>query len=200
MTDEHDMNEVERLLRKVPAPLEVPPGLEMMARSAALDPDPSPDVATATRKAPRPRRQWFARGRLMLATGVLAGAAAASLIIGVGGRGHPIPVQTMVQLTPTTTVAAGAQGTLDVGYTDGSMRPVVFKVTGLPPAPKGHYYEMWFADANQHEGLLAFNTGSNGTVTVHGEIPAGMGWHKCWVTLEGGSDKDEGGPPILASA
>ena len=38
---------MERLLRKVPAPEEVPPGLEAMARSAALDPPRPPDVAAA---------------------------------------------------------------------------------------------------------------------------------------------------------
>jgi hypothetical protein len=198
MTEERDMNEVERLLRKVPAPEQVPPGLEAMARAAALDPPPPPDVAAAPAKRAPSRRRWLGRGRLFPAAVILAGAAAASLYIGVGGRNAPIGVQTTVNLAAVRPVAS-AQGTLQVGYTDGSMRPVVFKVSGLRPAPKGHYYEMWFSDGARQEGLLAFDTGPNGTVTVHGEIPATMAWKHCWVTLEGTSDKDEGGTPILAS-
>jgi hypothetical protein len=199
MTEEHDMNEVERLLRKVPAPEQVPPGLEAMARAAALDPPRPLDVAAAPaqRRAPS-RRRWLGRGRLLPAAVILAGAAAASLYIGVGGRSKPIGVQTTVNLAAVQPIAS-AHGTLQVGYTSGSMRPVVFKVSGLRPAPKGHYYEMWFSDGARQEGLLAFDTGRNGSVTVHGEIPATMAWKHCWVTLEGTSDKEDGGAPILAS-
>ena len=201
MTEERDIHEVERLLRKVPAPEEVPPGLDSMARAAALDPPRPPELAAAPAKHAPARRRWVWRGRLLPAAVILAGAAAASLYIGVGGRNAPIGVQETVNLAAVHPIpaAAGAHGTLQVGYTNGSMRPVVFKVSGLRPAPKGHYYEMWFSDGAQQEGLLAFDTGSNGTVTVHGEIPATMAWKHCWVTLEGTSDKDEGGTPILAS-
>jgi hypothetical protein len=201
MTEERDMNEVERLLRNVPAPEEVPPGLEGMARAAALDPPRTPDVTEAPAQRAPARRRWLSRGRLLPAAVILAGAAAASLYIGVGGRNQPIGVQTTVNLAAVRPVAtaAGAHGTLQVGYTNGSMRPVMFKVSGLPPAPKGHYYEMWFSDGAQREGLLAFDTGQNGTVTVHGEIPASMAWKQCWVTVEGTSDNEDGGTPILAS-
>jgi Anti-sigma-K factor rskA len=201
MTEERDMSEMERLLRKVPAPEEVPPGLEGVARAAALDAARPPEVAAAPVQRAPARRRWLWRGRLLPAAVILAGAAAASLYIGVGGRNQPIGVQTTVNLAAVHPIAsaAGAHGTLKVGYTSGSMRPVVFKVSGLPPAPNGHYYEMWFSDGAQQEGLLAFDTGQNGSVTVHGEIPAGMAWQHCWVTLEGTSSQDDGGTPILAS-
>jgi Anti-sigma-K factor rskA len=201
MTEERDMSEIERLLRKVPAPEEVPHGLEAMARAAALDPPRPPEVAAAPAKRAPARRRSMWRGRLLPAAVILAGAAAASLYIGVGGRNAPIGVQQTVNLAAVHPVGqvASARGTLQVGYTSGSMRPVVFKVSGLRPAPQGHYYEMWFSDGAQQEGLLAFDTGQNGRVTVHGEIPAGMAWKHCWVTLEGTSSQDDGGTPILAS-
>ena len=30
-------------------------------------------------------------------------------------------------------------------------------------------------------GMLVFNTGNSGTVTVHSEVPSGLTWKRCWV-------------------
>lgn len=200
MTDERDLSEIERLLRSTPAPVDVPADFESAARAAALEPGPGPVVrGPAARRA----RGWqWGRGRLLPAIGVLVGAAAASLLIGVGGRGNGISVQQSVALAAVsgTPGVAGAHGVLQVGNADGSMRPVVFKVSDLKPAPAGRYYEMWFSSGAETVGMMAFNTGSDGSVTVHAEIPAGLRWNRCWVSMESGSPAgDQQQPTVMAS-
>lgn len=199
MNDERDLTDLERLLRSTPAPAEVPAELEALARAAALEGDPGP-----AGRAPQPSRRWslgWGRGRLLPGLAVLAGAAAASLLIGVGGRGGGFSTQTSVALAAVSgSPNPQATGTLQVGDAHGAMRPVVFRVSGLHPAPAGHYYEMWFSTGGEAVEMMAFNTGSDGSVTVHTEIPVGIGWSRCWVSLESGSPaSDLKQPTVLAS-
>ncbi len=199
MNDERDLSEIERLLRSTPAPVEVPAEFESAARAAALEPGPGPVVRGPA--AARARGRQWTRGRLLLGVGVLVGAAAASLLIGVGGRGNGFSAQTSVALAAVSgSPVPHASGTLQVGHANGAMRPVVFKVSGLRPAPAGHYYEMWFSDGKESVEIMAFNTDSNGSVTVHGEIPVSMSWKRCWVSMESGSPAaDQQQPTVMAS-
>ncbi len=199
MNDERDLTDLERLLRSTPAPAEVPAELEALARAAALEADPGP-VA----RAPHTSRRWnlgWGRGRLLPGLAVLSGAAAASLLIGVGGRGGGFSTQTSVALAAVSgSPNPQATGTLQVGDANGAMRPVVFRVSGLHPAPAGHYYEMWFSTGSEAVEMMAFNTGSDGSVTVHTEIPVGIGWKRCWVSMESGSPaSDLKQPTVMAS-
>jgi Anti-sigma-K factor rskA len=191
MSEDRDFEGVERLLRSVPAPAELPAGLETMARDAALAP-------RAPRAAVRPARlrQRFRLNRLVPAAAVLVGAAAASLVIGVGGRGAGIRVERTVTMAAVVPGGA-ATGELRLGQPDGAMRPIVLEVHGLKPQPAGRYYQMWFADRGEKVALIAFNTSSGGDVTVHGEIPASVGWTRCWVTIE--SEDHATTRPVLRS-
>jgi Anti-sigma-K factor rskA len=199
MNDERDLTEIEQLLRSTPAPAEVPAGFEALARAAALESAPGA-VVRGPAVDRRPRFAW-GRGRLGPAVAVLAAAAAASLYFGVGGRGNGFPAQTTVALAAVKgSPMPAASGTLQVGAANGAMRPVVFKVSGLQPAPAGHYYEMWFATGNESVEIMAFNTASDGSVTVHSEIPVGMSWKRCWVSMESGSPAiDQQQPTVMAS-
>ena len=200
MNDERDLTDLERLLRSTPAPAEVPAELEALARAAALGPDLGP-VARAPQTSRRWNPGWGRGGRLLTGVAVLVGAAAASLLIGVGGRGGGFSTQTSVALAAVSgSPNPQATGTLQVGDAQGAMRPVVFKVSGLHPAPAGRYYEMWFSTGSEAVEMLAFNTGSDGSVTVHTEIPVGIPWKRCWVSLESGSPaSDLKQPTVMAS-
>jgi hypothetical protein len=110
-------------------------------------------------------------------------AAAASLVIGVGGRSTGLHVEQTVAMAAVAPGAASG-GELQLGPAEGPMRPIVLKVHALKPQPAGRYYEMWFSDGADKVALVAFNTSSDGTATVHGSIPSNMGWTRCWITLE----------------
>ncbi len=180
MSDELDFTRVEDLLRSVPAPADPPARYAQVAKEAALGQD-QPGLAGSLRRAPRarPRRGWFALG------GALVGALAATLAIAVfSGGSSPMKVESSVPLVSGSSTFALASGSLDLGAPDGAMRPAVLKVSDLPPAPKGEYYEMWFSDGDDKVGMMAFNTAADGTVEVQGAVPAGMTWDHCWVSLE----------------
>jgi hypothetical protein len=176
VSDDQELAAVERLLRSTPAPLDVPPGYAERASDAALESANAPSVISAGRRG----LPWSRR--LLPASLVLVGAAAASLLIGVGGRTNSVQVDRRVAL-----VAVGAShgsGTLEFDTASGPMRSVVLTVHGLPPAPSGHYYEMRFWEGSSGLGTMSFTTASDGTATIRGEVPADIKWRWCTVSLE----------------
>jgi hypothetical protein len=88
-----------------------------------------------------------------------------------------------------------ASGSVSMGYSSGAMRAVVLTVKGLPPAPTGQYYEMWMGGNSEDNavGMLVFNTNGSGKITVHSEVPSGVTWTRCWVSLE---DVQQGSAPV----
>ena len=81
--------------------------------------------------------------------------------------------------------AASASAVLDIGTSRGPVRNVQMHVSGLRPAPKGGYYELWMQNGSSDPtGLVAFDTSGTGRVVAHTTIPKDMPWTKCWVTLE----------------
>jgi hypothetical protein len=193
MSEDRDFEGVERLLRSVPVPADPPAGLEEVARRAALAPTARPAAVPAR------LRQRFRLNRLVPAAAVLVGAAAASLVIGVGGRGAGLHVEHTVTMAAAIPGGA-ATGELQLGHADGAMRPVVLEVHGLRAQPAGRYYQMWFADHGDKVALIAFNTSSGGDATVRGEIPANMGWTRCWITLESDNAAQTPRPVLRATA
>jgi hypothetical protein len=119
-------------------------------------------------------------GRLVPAIAVMAAAAAATFVIGVGGKTTPWPVASTVVLHG----AGSASAIVDFGKPSGGTRPIVMHVRGLAPAPAGHYYEMWARISTENVSLVTFNTGRDGTATINAALPAGMSWRSCWITLE----------------
>jgi hypothetical protein len=56
---------------------------------------------------------------------------------------------------------------------------------GLAPAAAGEYYEMWFrTPSGENVSAITFNTANAGKSSFTAVIPAGMTWHRCWVTRE----------------
>ena len=187
MTEDSELDRVEQMLRSVPPPIDVPGHLEAHARAAALQ----ADVIRPIERSVRMRRGRI-RFRLLPAAAVLATAVAASLVLGVGGRSPGIQVVTTV---PLSAPVGNATGSVQLGAVHGAMRPIVLRVSNLPAAPSGHYYEMWFGDGAKKMALLPFNT-SGGRATVVSEIPADVTWKTCWVSLENYSDSAERGPVL----
>jgi hypothetical protein len=125
-------------------------------------------------------------GRLTAGVAVMAAAAAAALLIGVGGPDSFDAQKTIALAGPT-----GASATVDFGSADNGTRPMLVKVHDLRPAGPGWYYEMWFKVSNDEVSAVTFNTGSSGEATVRSAISADMHWGTCWVTLEkvGGAEQ-----------
>jgi hypothetical protein len=178
MSTHDDLDRVEQVLRSVPAPAPVPSGLVDVAREAALG-------GAGTRRRPvaavaRPRVPRLGFGRLTAGVAVMAAAAAAALVIGVGGRGSPFDAQTSIGLAGPT----GASATVEFGAADDGTRPMLVKIHDLRPARSGWYYEMWFQVSDDEVSAVTFNTSSSGDATVRSAISADMHWGTCWVTLE----------------
>jgi hypothetical protein len=185
MSAHDDLDRVEQLLRAAPAPTAVPSGLIDVAREAALGGVPRRAVVAAARRpqVPRLRLARFAAG-----VAVMAAAAAAALVIGVGGRETPFDAQTTLALAGP----AGASASVDFGSADEGTRPMLVKIHDLRPAPAGSYYEMWFRVSGEKVSAVTFNTNSTGTATVRTSIAADMHWGVCWVTLEKAGVGDRG--------
>jgi anti-sigma-K factor RskA len=173
MMDEPDLQGVERELRAVGAPPTPPPALATAARAAALR--ETPEVVDIRRRQP-----LFDRlRRPMLAAAVIAACVIGALVIGVNGRGGIDTVRTV-----SMTGSGGAEGTIKFASAQGPSRQVALRVNDLPPAPEGHYYELWMADGSARIGLVAFNTGDNGRAQATTALPSDVGWDRCWVTEE----------------
>ena len=163
------------MLRAAGAPGAPPDGFRDAARSAALG---TADVVRL-----RPQRRMDARlVRLLLAAAVLSASALAALVIGVGGS--RMSVEHRISLEGAA-AAPGASAVVELAAADGAVRAVVVRVHDLTPAPDGGYYELWMQTGHgDPTGMVAFNTGSNGDVVARTTMPAGMGWSRCWVTME----------------
>ena len=175
MSDERYISEIEDRLREAGAPPTPPAHLHAIARAEALGQPDVVDIRSVVRPSSRV-------GRLVLAAAVLTASAAAALVIGVGGSGFH--VDRSVNLQGAGRVAS-ASAVVDVGSSGGPVRDVQVHVNGLPPAPKGGYYELWMQDgSSEPTGLVAFDTSGTGSVVANTTIPKDMPWTKCWVTLE----------------
>ena len=172
--DEHDLEHVEAALRAAGPPLDPPAHYAQAARRAALS---EPEVVRLDSVRHR-RRGWQ---RPVLAVAVIAASTIAALVIGVGGSSHMVVERT---IPLSATAGSHASASVDFGEADGPVRPVVLKVTDLPPAPNGKYYEMWMSDGDEEMPVGAFDTASDGSVTAKMTIPSDMGWDRCWVTVE----------------
>jgi Anti-sigma-K factor rskA len=173
MSDERYISEIEDRLREAGAPPTPPAHLHAIARAEALGPPDVVDIRSVVRPSSRV-------GRLVLAAAVLTASAAAALVIGVGGSGFHVDRSVHLQ-----GAVASASAVVDVGSSVGPVRDVQVHVNGLPPAPKGGYYELWMQDgSSEPTGLVAFDTSGTGSVVANTTIPKDMPWTKCWVTLE----------------
>ncbi len=173
MTDDADLQRVEQMLRRTPAPEFVPATAAAAARRAALG-----EPAHVTR-APRRWRLpvWW---RVASTAAAFGAAVAVGAVLLLGGRGGFSPQFTLALSGPH-----GATAEVDFGRAANGVRPMVVHIHGLRPAGAGRYYEMWFrTGANENVSAVTFDTTASGGATLKAVIPAKMTWRNCWVTRE----------------
>jgi Anti-sigma-K factor rskA, C-terminal len=179
MSEDVDLERVERMLRRTPAPTTVPEGFEDAARKAALGEPPA--ITQGRAHAPlRARRRPPPWWRMAAAVAALGAAAAAAVALAIGSHGGGFTTQYTLSLTGQ----AGARAAVDLGPASGGVRQMQISVHGLRPAGPGHYYEMWFRSGGENVSAITFDTAANGSANFRAVIPAGMSWRDCWITRE----------------
>jgi hypothetical protein len=174
MSDDAELERVEQMLRRTPAPEFVPATAAAGARRAALG-----EPAHVTR-APRRWRMpaWW---RVAAPAAALGAAVAVAAVLLVGGRGGGFSPQ----FTLSMSGPQGATADVGFGHAANGVRPMVVHIHGLRPAGAGRYYEMWFrTGANENVSAVTFDTTASGGATFTAVIPAKMRWRDCWVTRE----------------
>ena len=176
MSDEAELQRVERMLRRTPAPEAVPAAAAMAARNAAL---------AETTQVIRVSRTHRFSGWWRVASGAaaLGAAAAAALMLALtsGGGSGAFATQFSVDLHGPQ----GATAEVDFSRPSDGLRQMRVTTEGLPPAGAGQYYEMWFrTPSGEKVSAVTFNTADAARSSFTAVIPAGMTWHKCWVTRE----------------
>jgi hypothetical protein len=179
VTDDADLERVERMLQRTPAPEFVPATAAAAARNAALG------EVTRVVRAPRVWR-WPAWWRMASGAVAFAAAVAVAVVVTTGGGGFA------KQYELSLSGPHGATAEVDFGHAANGVRPMLVRIHRLPPASAGQYYEMWFSTGgNDKVSAVTFNTAAGGRATFKAVIPAGMSWRNCWVTREaiGGKTK-----------
>ena len=173
MSDDSDLERVERMLQRTPAPEFVPATAAAVARRAALG------EAAPVIRAQRVWR-WPAWWRVASVSAAFGAALAVAVVLAVGGRGG-----FATQYALSLSGPHGATAEVDFGHASNGVRQMVVHVHGLPPAGAWHYYEMWFrTGGNDNVSAVTFDTAAGGQATFKAVIPAGMSWRNCWVMRE----------------
>lgn len=169
--DEQRRAEVERRLRTEPQlRAEVEAMRAMTGRLAQLPEQAWPAPAPAPTPAPQTRqaRVWGWRPAVALASLLVA------MAIGVGigellaGGGGPGPEPVAIQLQPLQTGSAAHASVRMPG--PGTM---VLDVADLPPAGRGHYYELWLmSSASRTVPVASFSVDSSGHAELRVPLPA----------------------------
>jgi len=187
MSYDAELERVEQMLRRTPAPEFVPATAAAAARRAALA-----EPVHVTR-APRRWRLpvWW---RIAAPAAAFGAAVAVGAVLLIGGRGGFSPEHTLSLSGPQ-----GATAQVDFGHAANGVRTMVVHVHGLRPAGAGRYYEMWFRTrGNENVSAVTFDTAANGGATFKAVIPAKMTWHNCWVTREAMSGRS-GSTKVLST-
>jgi anti-sigma-K factor RskA len=181
MSDDAELERVERMLQRTPPPEAVPAAATIAARNAVLG-APAQVVRISS------NRRWKAWWQVASGAAVLGAAAAAALVLAITSAGGGFATQFSVALHGPQ----GAAAEVDFASPHNGLRQMRVTTKGVPPASAGEYYEMWFRTPNgENVSAVTFNTANAGKSTFTAVIPAGMTWHRCWVTREDAS----GGAP-----
>jgi hypothetical protein len=169
-----DLEHVERMLQRTPPPEAVPAAAAIAARNAAVG------APAQVVRMPGSRR-WKAWWQVASGAAALGAAAAAALVLAISSMGGGFATQFSVALHGPQ----GATAEVDFGSPHNGLRQMRVTTEGLAPAAAGQYYEMWFrTPSGENVSAVTFNTPDNGKSTFTAVIPAGMTWHRCWVTRE----------------
>jgi anti-sigma-K factor RskA len=174
VSDDMDLERVERMLQRTPAPEFVPAIAAAAARRAALG---EPRAATRAARTWR----WPAGWRMASAAAAFGAAVAVAVTLAIGGRGGGLATQYSLSLSGPN----GATAQVALSPAKNGVRTMVVHINGLPPAGAGHYYQMWFrTGANENVSAVTFDTTASGRTAFKGVVSARMTWHTCWVTRE----------------
>jgi hypothetical protein len=173
---------VDRLLRSVPPPAELPPSLASAITSIA-----------GTRERPwRPRR---------VAAAVALAAALSALFFGLGMRagGDRFEERATIAMEATSE-ARGASALVRIGEPDAHGNwPLRLEVTGLPTLPRGGYYVLWLAKGGEYGGACGtFRVAEDGTAEVEMNASYSLRDFDAWVvTAERPEDPPDAEPRWL---
>jgi hypothetical protein len=155
-----------------------------MLIAAGPPPDLSPRLAEPPKAPERERRfhRWRARAAFALAAAVAAAAFGVGFLVGDRGSseyhaaGPPIPMHGVAS-------ARGAKASIVIGERDDVGNwPLLVRVRGLEPLPKGEWYELYLT---RKEKLAAycgsFSMNETGETTVHFSIPYRLKRFDGWV-------------------
>jgi hypothetical protein len=169
-----ELEQIERMLRRTPPPEAVPAAAAIAARNAALG-APAQVVRVSS------SRRWKSWWPVASGAAVLGAAAAAALVLAITSAGGGFATQFSVALHGPK----GATAEVDFGSPHNGVRQMRVTTEGVPPAADGEYYEMWFrTPGGENVSAITFNTPDAGKSSFTAVIPAGMTWHRCWVTRE----------------
>jgi hypothetical protein len=186
VSDEAELQRVERMLQRTRAPEAVPASAAMAARNAALA---EPAQVIRVSRSHRFTGWW----RIASGAAALGAAAAAALVLALtsGGGSGAFATQFSVDLHGPQ----GATAEVDFSRPNDGLRQMRVTTRGLPPAGAGQYYEMWFrTPSGEKVSAVTFNTADANGSSFTAVIPAEMTWHRCWVTREA---TDGGSPPQM---
>jgi hypothetical protein len=172
MSERTPEQDVEALLRATPPPLAPPAELRERARAAAL--------ARGHGHGRGNVRSFQPRGARLRAAAMLTAAAVAAgvaLTFALVRGGEPAAAFTAHMQGPR-----GAWAQVELYHPDGAVRRVRIEVGDLPPAPRGHYYQLWWEVTGGDVRGMAFNTAADGSVVAETHAPSDQRWHRCWVT------------------
>ncbi|MGE5408017.1 MAG: anti-sigma factor domain-containing protein [Syntrophothermus sp.] len=155
-TDSALRAEVESLRLMTERLAELPP--------AAWPPAPPAPAAKARRRLPRlSLRPALAVASLLAALAI--GIGAGELLAGGGSSGEAAPALTLQPLEP----GSPARASIRMPGPD----TMVLDVRGLPPAGRGHYYEVWLmTDASHTVPVASFSVNAAGKAEVRVPLPA----------------------------
>jgi len=195
------------------SPVEPPPGLPTGPPTAApvtvRESDPAHE-RVEHEQAPSEHADNATVVPLFRRTSTWFAAAAAAVLLAVGGiawspwngGGESISAIERVASAPDATTVTGEQGSLaaEVAYSR-ELGQSAISVNGLPPAPEGKAYQLWYFGADDSitsAGLLATGDDGTGEQLLEGDANAATG---VGVTLEpaGGSDQPTTDPLVVIS-
>ena len=188
MSDEAELQRIERMLRRTPAPEAVPAAAAMAARNAALA-EPAQVIRVSR------NRRWSGWWGVASGAAALGAAAAAALVLALTGGGGGGSGAFATQFSVDLHGPQGATAEVDFSRPNDGLRQMRVTTQGLRPAGAGQYYEMWFrTPSGEKVSAVTFNTAGANRSSFTAVIPAGMTWHRCWVTREA---TNGGSPPQM---
>jgi hypothetical protein len=163
-----------------------------MLVAAGPPPELSPHLAEAPGSRGEARSAWRPRRRkgaaFLLAAGVVVAAFGIGFLVGDRGSSNFSANGPIVEMHPPQGANLGsARASILIGDRDevGNW-PLLFRVSGLKPLPKGQWYELYLTQKGKiTEWCGAFSVKSHGRTSVHLSVPYRLKGEVGWVVITG---------------